>query len=196
LNSDAPAWSAPFPISYQKMPNKSKSRNNSRKSTASSQGKPAVLLNDDGYPSVVVINKPTTSRKSTPKSKESSLDSPRPEFLEPLSPNPITPPPTPWEHLGMHEGEYHAMMQRVQAMYRVMDRESYQQALLDDLNHPWFWKDRIEHLESEREYFNKKWGWSAADILCVEKIDEQIQECEIELDRIYAEEDRLEAEYD
>ena len=180
------------------MPNKSKSRNNSRKSTASSQGRPTVTLTEDDFPSILMVNTTPTSRKKTPKSKVSA-DSPRPEFLEPLSPKPSVPPPpppTPWEHLGMPETDYYAMMQRVQKMYREMDRESYEQALAADLYDPQFWLDRIEHLEREREYFNKKRGWSAADIVCVEKIDEQIQECEDELERIYAEEDRLEVEYD
>lgn len=185
------------------MPNKSKSRNNSRKSTASSQGKPAVVVNEDDYPSILMVNKPPSSRKNTPKSKSSSssaaLDSPRPDFLEPLSPKPITPPPpppTPWETLGMPEADYYAMMERVQKMYREMDRAIYEQQLLDELNSPMYWKDRIEGLEQEREFFNKKRGWSATDIACVDRIDELIAECVDELDRIYAEEDRLEAEYD
>ena len=188
------------------MPNKSKSRNNSRKSTASSQGhgKPAVHVNsDDEYASVVMVYKPATSRKNTPKSKSSSssgsLESPRPEFLEPLSPKPVTPPappPTPWEMIGMPESEYHAMMERVTSRHRELDRKIYEQTLLDELKHPRFWLERIEHLEREREYFNRKRGWSAIDIACVDRIDEQIQDCEDELDRIYAEEDRLEAMYD
>lgn len=188
------------------MPNKSKSRNNSRKSTASSstassQGRPTVRYGDDDYPSILAVTKPPSSRKNTPKAKD-SVSSPqevRPEFMEPLTPTPVTPPPpppTPWEVLGMPEAEYIAMTERVNKMYREMERESYQQALLDDLNDPRYWNIRIEHLEREREYFNKKRGWSAADIACVESIDSQIYECEDELDRIYAEVDRLEVEYD
>lgn len=183
------------------MPNKSKSRNNSRKSTASSQGRPVVRVDNEDYPSILVVNKPPTSRKNTPKSKE-SVSSPtemRPDFLEPLTPKPVTPPPpppTPWEYLGMPEAEYHAMMERVNKMYREMEKKSYEQSLLDDLNDPYYWKMRIEQLERERSYFNKKRGWSAMDIACVESIDAQIEECEEELDRIYAEEDRLEVEYD
>jgi hypothetical protein len=185
------------------MPNKSKSRNNSRKSTASSQGKPAVQVSEDDYPSILMVNKPPTSRKTTPKSKSSSssatLESPRPEFLEPLSPKPISPPPpppTPWEVLGMPEADYWAMKERLQKMYDEIHREIYQQNLVDELKSPRFWLDRIEHMEQEREYFNKKRGWSAMDVACVDRIDAQIQECVDELDRIYAEEDRLETEYD
>lgn len=186
------------------MPNKSKSRNNSRKSTASSQGKPTIrVTSDDEYASIIMVHKAPTSRKNTPKSKTSSssasLESPRPDFLEPLSPKavtPPTPPPTPWEMLGMPESEYCDMMERVKARYRELDREIYQHSLLEDCKHPRFWLDRIDHLEKEREYFNKKRGWSATDIACVDRIDEQIQECEDQLELIYAEEDRLESLYD
>jgi hypothetical protein len=179
------------------MPNKS--RNNSRKSTASSQGKPSVRTNDDDFPSIIMINKPPTSRKNTPKSKSSpSTQSPRPDFLEPLSPKPIAtpPPPSPWEILGLSESDYRAMMLRLDTLYRDMRRKDYENNLAQELNDPWFWRSRIESFEQEREYFNKKRGWSAADIACVDKIDEQIHECEEELERIYAEEDRLEVEYD
>lgn len=187
-----------------KMPNKSKSRNNSRKSTASSQGKPAVrVTSDDDFGSIIMVTKPPTSRKSTPKSKASSsttsLDSLRPDFLEPLTPTPVTPPPpppTPWELLGMPEPEYQAMKERVHQMYREIDRRNYEEALLAEVRSPKFWLDRIEHLEQEREYFNKKRGWSATDLACVDRIDQLIEECEEELERIYAEEDRLENMYD
>ena len=96
----------------------------------------------------------------------------------------------------MAEPEYIAMMERVKNMYLEMDKKNYQDALVADLDSPSYWSRRIEHLEKEREYFNKKRGWSAMDIACVDNIDAQIYECEEELDRIYAEVDRLEAEYD
>lgn len=178
------------------MPNKSRnsSRNSSRKSTASSQGKPVVRVSEEDYPSIVVASKPLSVKKTT--AKTSPPTTPRPEFLEPLSPKPITPPPTPWEHLGMAEPEYMAMMERVKKMYLEMDKKNYQEALLDDLDSPSYWNSRIEQLEKEREYFNKKRGWSAMDIACVDSIDAQIYECEQELERIYAEADRLEVEYD
>ncbi len=88
------------------------------------------------------------------------------------------------------------MTERVKARYREMERQEYERVLLRELNGPRFWKDRIEHLEQEREYFNKKRGWSAIDIACVDRIDAEIEECESELERIYAQEDRLEVEYD
>lgn len=184
------------------MPNKSKSKNNSRnssrKSTASSQGSLVVKKEDDDFASIVMVNRPSPIKKKTPKNTSPSTPSqtPRPEFLEPLSPKPAPPPPSPWEILGMPETEYVAMTKRVQAMYREMERESYREALIAELDDPRFWQSRIEQLEREREFFNKKRGWSAADLVCVERIDAQIEECEDELERIYAEEDRLEAEYD
>ena len=184
------------------MPNKNKSRNNSRKSTASSQGKPTVVKvgDDDDWGSGLVL-RPQTSRKTTPVNKKSVSPptSPRPEFLEPLSPKPITPPtppPTPWETLGMEETEYHAMMERLRKQYAEDMRKTYINNLLADLQRPSFWLRRIEMLEKEREYFNKKRGWSAADMIAVDRIDEEIAECQDELDNLYADEDRLEVEYD
>lgn len=109
---------------------------------------------------------------------------------------PPTPPPTPWETLGMTEEDFLSMMERVRLQQREFDRERYMNNLVAELKTPAFWLGRIERLEKEREYFNKKRGWSAADILCVDRIDDEIRECEEELDLIYAEEDRLEVEYD
>lgn len=184
------------------MPNKSKSRNSSRnsskKSTASSQGKPKVTMEEDDFGglSILMKTKPQTSKKTTP-------TTPRPEFLEPLSPTPVSPslvplppPPTPWEDLGMTEQEFLAMMERVRQQQRESLRENYINNLLADLKRPSFWLRRIEQLEKEREYFNKKRGWSAGDMLAVDRIDEEIEECEKELEMIYADEERLEVEYD
>lgn len=185
------------------MPNKNKSRNNSRKSTAS-QNPPVAKVeveDDDGFGSILAKLKPATSRKTTPVNKivVPPLDSPRPEFLEPLSPKPITPPtppPSPWEILGMTETDYNAMMDRLYKQ-RVEDmRQNYMNNLLADMQRPSFWLRRIEQLEKEREYFNKKRGWSAADMMVVDRIDAEIAECQDELDNLYGEEDRLEVEYD
>jgi hypothetical protein len=88
------------------------------------------------------------------------------------------------------------MRERVFKQYKEDQRKNYMDALIADLDNPSYWNRRIEQLEREREFFNKKRGWSAADITCVERIDADIQECEDELERIYAEEDRLEVEYD
>lgn len=184
------------------MPTKSKSRqnsrNSSRKSTASRQGTPVVNLEEDDFGGLSILMKPKsqTSRKTTP-------TSPRPEFLEPLSPTPTSPsqmppppPPSPWEDLGMTEEEFLAMMERVRQEQRKSMRENFINNLVADLRRPSFWLRRMEQLEKEREYFNKKRGWSAMDMLAVDKIDAEIQECENELEMIYGDEDRLEVEYD
>lgn len=185
------------------MPNKTKSRNNSRKTNTSRNSvdsAPRVEADDDWAGNIVMKSKPS-SRNTTPKNKivVNTPPSPRPEFLEPLSPKPITPPPpppTPWETLGMTEEDYVAMMGRVRAQMMETMRKNYINNLLADLENPSYWLRRIEQFEKEREYFNQKRGWSAADIAAVERIDEEIQECEDELDRIYANEDRLEVDYD
>ena len=96
----------------------------------------------------------------------------------------------------MEEAEYHAMMERVRNQMIEDMRQNYINNLLADLQRPSFWLRRIEMLEKEREYFNKKRGWSAADMMAVDRIDEEIAECQDELDNLYADEDRLEAEYD
>jgi uncharacterized small protein (DUF1192 family) len=87
-------------------------------------------------------------------------------------------------------------MERVRKQQAEYNRKIYMQNLLDDLNNPSYWQGRIELLEREREFFNKKRGWSALDISAVEKIDNEIAECQDEIERIYAEADRLEYEYD
>ncbi len=96
----------------------------------------------------------------------------------------------------MEEADYHAMMDRVRKQQMEDMRKNYMENLLADLQRPSFWLRRIEQLEKEREYFNKKRGWSAGDILAVDRIDEEIAECEDELEKIYANEDRLEVECD
>lgn len=166
----------------------SKSRNSSRKSTASSKSAPKVAVDEDGFPSVVIRYTQPTSRKTTPKS-------PRPEFLEPLSPTPPA-PSTPWQLLEMSEADYNAMMNRVFARYREIEKESFKLGLLADVDDPRYWTIRMEQLERERAYFNKKRGWSAAELACVERIDLELEECEMELDRIYDKEEELEYECD
>jgi uncharacterized small protein (DUF1192 family) len=156
---------------------------------------------DDFATNIAVRYKAPSSKKSTPSNK-SMAESPRPEFMEPLSPTesfsppPPTPPPSPWEVLGMTETDFNAMMERVRKQQAEYDRRIYMENMLSDLNNPSYWQGRIDLLEREREFFNKKRGWSAMDIAAVEKIDKQIAECEEEIERIYAEADRLEYEYD
>jgi hypothetical protein len=187
------------------MPTKTKSRNNSRNNKNNSRSnrtsnvaeeKPVVVTTDDDWcAGLIQLTKPS-SRKSTPTNK----GTPRPEFLEPLSPvsplMPVPPPPTPWENLGMTEQDFHEMMARVNKQYEEDRRREYKEHVLAEMNSPSYWERRIEILEKEREFFNKKRGWSAGDIVCVDRIDAQIAECEGEVERIYAELDRLENEYD
>ncbi len=194
-----------FPSFLTKMPHihKSKSRNNSRnssqKSTASSQGKPTVAkVEDDDFGTILAKIKPPQSRKSTPKNTNRGSDV-RADFMEPLTVSPPTPPPlppSPWDTLGMTEEEFNAMQERVHRQYLQDMRQTYIDNLLSELDSPGYWTRRIERLEKEREVFNKKRGWSAMDIACVEQIDADIKECEDELERIHSEVDRLEYEYD
>lgn len=177
---------------------KNSSRNSSQKSTASSQGKASVKVDEDDFGNILMKIKPVSSKKTTPKTTTPST---RPEFLEPLSPAPVVsppppPPPSPWDLLGMTEADFNAMQERVWKQYREDARKAYVDNLVAELDSPSYWTRRIERLETEREYFNKKRGWSALDIACVEQIDADIQECEDEIERIHAEMDRLEYEYD
>lgn len=173
-----------------------KNRNNkSHKSTTSTKSTTSVVNEDDDFGSILKFVKPS-SRRSTPKSETPSLESVVTTPIISTPPVPAPPPPSPWELLGMTEEDFMAMQQRVYQRALEYDREIYIQNMLDELNNPSYWQRRIESLEKEREYFNKKRGWSAADMVCVERIDTDIQECEDEIERIYAEVDRLEAEYD
>jgi hypothetical protein len=172
------------------MPSKSKSKNNSRKSTASSQGKPVMVLTEDEFPSIIVASRQPSSRKSTPSSN--APKSPRPEFLEPLSVALPPPPPTPWDTLGMLQSEYEALMNRIRSEFRAQEKREYENALLAEMRTPAYWLRRIEILETSRETFNRKRGWSAAELNYVEKLDEEIRECEDQLDLIYGDEDMME----
>jgi hypothetical protein len=59
-----------------------------------------------------------------------------------------------------------------------------------------FWEQRIESLERQRALYTRQASWTSQMIKDVEQIDYYINECEIELDRLYAEVDRLEWMYD
>lgn len=92
----------------------------------------------------------------------------------------------------MTEEEYGALLSRVRNEFLALRKKESEEASLAEMNTPAYWLRRIEQLEIERELFNKKRGWSAMDQACIEKIDEQIEECEGELDRLYNEEDMTE----
>jgi hypothetical protein len=89
----------------------------------------------------------------------------------------------------MTQQDFEEMLDRVNRRYQDDARRDYQDSLLAEMNTPSYWEGRIELLEREREFFNKKRGWSAADILCVDRIDAQIQECENEIARIESDDD-------
>ena len=59
-----------------------------------------------------------------------------------------------------------------------------------------FWEQRIESLERQRNLYTRKPAWTSQMIKDVEQIDYYINECEVELDKLYAEVDRLEWMYD
>lgn len=59
-----------------------------------------------------------------------------------------------------------------------------------------FWEQRIESLERQRNLYARKPAWTSQMIKDVEQIDYYINECEVELDKLYAEVDRLEWMYD
>ena len=186
-------------------------RNNSRKSTQSntsehSQASATIQRDEDdfGFGSILIKKKTPMSNNTTPTNKKEESVSPksneeRPDFLEPLSPKPISPkpasppPPTEWDLLNMTEEDFKAMMQRVRMQQLEDMRKTYQENMLAELKSPRYWLDRIVRLEKEREYFNKKRGWSAGDIMAVERIDAEIKECEEELDIIYENTEELEA---
>jgi hypothetical protein len=146
-------------------------------------------VDEDGYQSVVI-------RYTQPSTKKITPNSPRPEFLESLVPTPTTPPSSPWETLKMPEGDYNAMMNRVYGRYAEMEKESYQEVLLAELDDPSFWRMRIDLLERERSFFNRKRGWSAVEMARVEAIDLELEECEMELDRIFSLQDKMEYDCD
>ncbi len=115
-------------------------------------------------PKEIIVQQAPPALKS-PKSPTSPSEK-RPEFLEPIS------PPKPTAHLKIYEEE---MKQR-------------QQDYLDwEASLPSTWIREIERLEREREKYNKKAAWSASDLATVERIDQEIKECELFLDRMYKE---------
>lgn len=96
----------------------------------------------------------------------------------------------------MTEADFNAMQDRVHKMYQEDMRNNYKSALLAQWDDPSYWNWRLGVLERQRGNFNQMRAWSPAVIAKVEELDGQIAECEQRLEEIYAEEDRLEAEYD
>lgn len=170
---------------------KPSSRNSSRKSTKSHVSV-SVDRNDEDFPSILLRKSAPTAKKTTPTSKESS--SPRPEFMEPLTREPS---PTPmWAQMGLSEEEYSSRVAKYQKQMQDDMLRMYQEAIVAELQTPEYWQRRMERLEEERFSFHKKRGWSITDQYRIEQIDAELMECEEEIERIYAEVDRLEYEYD
>ena len=144
-----------------KMPQKKQSRKNTQ------VVKSMAPTDNDDIPSIVV--------KSQPSSRASTLSNKSVKVIE----------LTPWEKIGMSEDEFNALNARVAAMYRENEKRNIEAALLADWDSLSYWLDRVEQLETSREKYNKKRGWSAEDIAEVEDIDKKIQECDkriVELD--------------
>lgn len=105
--------------------------------------KPEVLLKVEEVPAKPTINIPLASPTS-----------PRPDFLEPLSPTSSVQLHTKWQ---------------------IAEYWNWQ------MDHPGFWEEKIEQLEKRREKYNVKSGWSAKDIAAADAIDEELTYCFKEL---------------
>lgn len=156
-------------------------KNNTRKNTKQTKQvaeKPmadatAPATDDDwGFGSILVKNthNTTRSKKKTPEPKPEPIPEPIPE----------------WEQVGMTEEDYKAMRERTAKQMLEWQIENFNRNMLADLDTIAYWESRIETLEKARERYNKKRGWSAEDLLAVEQIDQEICECEDEIDRIEA----------
>ena len=169
------------------MPGKNKSRNNSRnnsrnssrKSNASSEGKtPTVSVVDENeFASISITPKPPVVKKKASVKQEEPVASAAAAAV-------AAPVITAWEEMNMTESDFTAMLARVLLQYREGEKKDYEEYLLDELDTPSYWERQVETLETQREYFNKKRGWSAADIESVEDIDSKLKECKKELIRI------------
>lgn len=153
------------------MPHKKQSRKNNQVATPK-----ADTTNDDDFISIIV--------KSQPSSRNSTLSKKSKRSQEPEAEPEVAPPIPDWEKVGMKEDEFKEMMQRVAKQMREWQVENFKNTFIADLDNVTFWERRIELLEMRRERYNKKRGWSAEDILAVEEIDRELEECEENLDRI------------
>jgi hypothetical protein len=119
------------------------------------------------------VAKKKTPKNNSPKEEAESIPEPEPVPLL-----------TAWEEMNMTESEFNAMINRVFLQYQAGMKKDYEDYLLDELDTPSYWERQIETLEKQREYFNKKHGWSAADIASVEDIDARMKEYQKELARL------------
>jgi hypothetical protein len=124
---------------------------------------------DDEFISILVKNAPPTRKAK----KTAPVKEPEPEPVTP--PAPAIPD---WEKVGMTQQEFQTMMAKVAKQMAEWQMEAYRQNMVNDLDSVSYWERRIETLEMLREPYNRKPAWSAEDILAVEEIDQQIDECE------------------
>ena len=144
------------------MPSKNSSRKN--KTTHVSE-KP--MANDDELPTIVVKSK-SSSRSST---------------LSNVSIKVVSD----WEKVGMTKEEFEAMNQRVAEQMKEWEAEkkqSYKRIPYEEMDEIEYWENQIEILETQRERYNKKRGWSAQDLDAIDEIDEAIAYCEEQLDEL------------
>lgn len=81
-------------------------------------------------------------------------NSPRPDFLEPLSPSSTT-----------QKKNEEEMKERIKAYWDWQ------------MEQPGFWEEKIEQLEKSREKYNRKGAWSANDLVAVNAIDAELEYC-------------------
>lgn len=150
-------------------------KNTTRKQTKQVAEKPmavSAVENDDDWGSgSILVKTPGTATRSKKKTAD-----PRTVHI----PQPIPE----WEQVGMKEEDYKAMQERTAKQMRQWQIENYTRNFIEDLDSISFWERRIESLETTRERYNQKRGWSAADVSAVQQIDAEIQECENEIARI------------
>lgn len=144
------------------MPSKNSSRKN--KTTHVSE-KP--MANDDELPTIVMKSK-SSSRSST---------------LSNVSIKVISD----WEKVGMTKEEFEEMNQRVAEQMKEWEAEkkqAFKRIPYVEMDEVDYWENQIEILETRRERYNKKRGWSAQDLDAIDEIDEAIAYCEEQLDEL------------
>jgi hypothetical protein len=175
--------------SQSKMPfNRSKnSSRSSKKSTSSQKTKTSDM--DDDFPSIVKKTILQETVKTPPKVEKSE---------------PVLPPPTAWELLGISKELYEETWKKIQTNFVQYQNQNVMDAYLADWESVSYWEIRREALEKQREIYNKKRAWSAIDAKEVEWIDEQIKECserlgyltDEDIEAMWDEYDRREVEWD
>ena len=135
-----------------------------------------------------------------------SIETPRPTFLEPLalaspkasasqttnsSPKdeqtPMSEPVDLSEHDAYMEEHYYKPMREEQ-------KECANAFLLQEWNSLSFWENRLEMLQRLKWPYVKKKGWSADDVIAVELLNEEIEEAEKRILELQSDDDLSEEE--